>query len=71
MSRLLNIAWLVWTMIQSNRAPYNDLAMESLSLEAWTQNTETIRGDRKSQPEYQINLNNVSCGTKNVFKEAS
>lgn len=27
----------MWTMIQSNRALYNDLAMESLTLEAWTQ----------------------------------
>lgn len=39
MSRRLNIAWLMWRMIQSNRAEYNDLAMESRILVACVQRT--------------------------------
>lgn len=36
MSRLLSIAWLMCRMIQSNRAPYKDFAMESRTVGALT-----------------------------------
>lgn len=77
MSLLLSMAWLTCRMIQSNRALYRDLAMESRAAEAYEHGmTSRIQWDpfkvksiSKSNAVKQCHNSNASCLTVNKNKQ--